>query len=259
MFFLLRNDRDERRFQPIGLSKLLWRRLHAHWQRWRRRPGLGRVHFGALRRVTPVSPQFGIDRGLCIDRYYIEKFLTERAEDIKGQVLEIGDDRYARKFGGSRITKSDVLHVRQGNPKATIVADLSADAGIHSDSFDCIIFTQTLPFIYDFHAAVRSLYRILKPGGVLLATFPGISQISRYDMERWGDYWRFTTLSARRLLAEAFPPEAIDVRAHGNVLAAVAFLHGLAAKELEAEELDYFDPDYEVLIAARAVKPKANV
>jgi len=108
-------------------------------------------------------------------------------------------------------------------------------------------------------AALKTLYRILKPGGVLLATFPGISQISRHDMDRWGDYWRFTTLSARRLLEKVFPAANVRVEAYGNVLAAIAFLHGLATQELRQEELDYGDPDYEVLIAVRAVKPEVTL
>ena len=40
----------------------------------------------------------------------------------------------------------------------------------------------------------------------------------------------------------------------GNVLVAVAFLHGLAVEDLHKEELDYRDSDYEVLITVRAVK-----
>ena len=94
--------------------------------------------------------------------------------------------------------------------------------------------------IYDLRAAARQLYRALKPGGVLLATVPGISQISRYDMERWGDYWRFTSLSARRLIEEAGSME-VTVRTYGNVLSAIAFLHGLAADELREKELNYSD------------------
>ena len=40
------------------------------------------------------------------------------------------------------------------------------------------------------------------------------------------------------------------------MLAAIAFLHGLAASELRRKELDYRDPDYEVVITLRAVKPE---
>jgi SAM-dependent methyltransferase len=223
-------------------------------RRYGRRPPVGWVHFGSLRRLTPISGVFGFDRGLCIDRYYIERFLSTYSSDIKGRVLEVEDDTYTLRFGGDRVVQSDVLHVEEGNPKVTIVADLTCADNIPSDSFDCIICTQTLQFIYDLRVTIRTLYRILKPGGVLLVSIPGISQISRDDMDRWGEYWRLTTMSARRLFEEIFPPDYVTVEAYGNVLAAIAYLHGLAAEELRQDELDHRDPDYQVLITVRAVK-----
>jgi len=213
------------------------------------------VCFGDLRRITPISREFGLDRGQCIDRYYIESFLSHHASDINGHVLEIGDDSYTRRFGGGRVSRSDVLNVRPGEAKTTLVADLADAQNIRSDTFDCIVVTQTLQFIYDVRAALGHLHRILRPGGVLLTTVAGISQISRYDMERWGDYWRFTTRSARQLFEEWFPSANVEVQAFGNVLVAVAFLEGLATAELRREELDHKDPDYETLITVRAVKP----
>ena len=209
------------------------------------------VRFGSLRRLTPVSRVFGSDRGTPIDRYYIESFLTKNTQDIHGHVLEIGDDSYTRKFGGERVINSSVLHVTPGNPQATLVGDLETGAGIPASAFDCMILTQTFQFIYEVNGAIANAYAALKPGGVLLVTFPGISQISRYEM----DCWRFTTLSARKLFGEVFPTRSIKIEAHGNVLIAMAFLHGFAAEELQREELDYHDPDYEVLITVRAVKP----
>ena len=215
---------------------------------------MGTVRFGSLRRVAPISRQFGLDRGQAIDRYYIESFLSRHAGDIRGHVLEIGDDRYTRKFGDERVTQSDILYPHSGNPQATLVANLTNAQDIPSNAFDCIIFAQTLQFIYDMRAALSHLHRILKPGGTLLATLPGISQISRYDMDRWGDFWRFTSLSARRLFEESFPAGDVTAQAYGNVLVAVAFLEGLALEELKQEELDQPDGDYELLITVRAVK-----
>ena len=233
---------------PAGLRSWFGARL----------PGLGAtrpVRFGSLRRLTPVSRRFGWDRGgLPVDRYYIERFLQQHASDIAGHVLEVRDDAYTRKFGGARVTRADILHPTADNENATIVADLTCAEHVPSDSFDCIILTQVLPFIPDPQAAVRTLHRILRPGGVVLATMPGISQIVRYDMDRWGDYWRFTSLSARRAFECAFPQGDVRVQAHGNVLAATAFLQGLSSRELRPNELEYQDPDYEVLITVRAVK-----
>jgi hypothetical protein len=105
-------------------------------------------------------------------------------------------------------------------------------------------------------AVVRTVYRILKSSGVVLVTVPGISKVSRYDMDRWGYYWSFTTQSARRLFETAFPAEYIHVDAYGNVLAAIAFLHGVATEELRQKELDFQDPDYQLLITIRAEKPE---
>jgi hypothetical protein len=216
---------------------------------------VGAVRFGSLRRTTPISAVWGWDRGgLPVDRYYIESFLAAHAADVRGRVLECKDDAYARKFGGDRVTRIDVLHATPGNPHATIVADLSQGKDIPSQGFDCVILTQVLQFIFDVGAAVHTLHRILQPGGIVLATVPGLSKISRSDMVRGGEYWRFTTLSLRRLFEKSFAPADITVGAEGNVLSAVAFLHGLASRELTVPELEVHDPDYEVLITLRAVK-----
>jgi SAM-dependent methyltransferase len=216
-------------------------------------PPVGHVDFGHLRRLAPISRQFGFDRGLPIDRYYIERFLGHHAADIRGRVLEIGDDAYTRRFGGDRVTRRDVLHVEEGNPLATFVADLTAADQIPSDLFDCIILTQTLHLIYDIRAAVRTLHRLLQPGGVLLLTVPGISQLST---DRWAGswHWAFTERSTSRLFAEVFSESRIRTAVHGNVLAAVAFLEGLAASELRRSELDHQDPQYQLLITLRAEK-----
>jgi SAM-dependent methyltransferase len=211
------------------------------------------LDFGAFRRLTPISRKWGFDRGLPIDRYYIEEFLARHASDIRGRVLEIEDDLYTRNFGGDAVAVRDVLHVAAGNPRATIVADLTDAGHIPSDLFDCAIVTETLQYIYEVRAAVTTLHRILKPGGVLLATFPGLTRISQ---EEWADswFWRFTAASARRLFGDVFGDANVEIQSAGNVLSAVSFLHGLAKEDLRQEELDHRDPDYEVIITVRAVK-----
>jgi SAM-dependent methyltransferase len=212
------------------------------------------VRWGDLRRLTPFSRAFGFDRGRPVDRYYIEQFLLQYSADIRGRVLEIGDSNYTRNFGKTQVTRADVLDVEPTNSAATLVGDLTTGEGILRDAFDCFICTQALHLIYDLHGALVHAHAALKPGGVLLATVPGMSQIVRPDMEQRGDYWRFTTRAIRTLLGEVFPPDGVTVRAYGNVLASTAFLYGLAADELHREELEHHDPDYELLISVRAVR-----
>jgi len=212
------------------------------------------LRFMRLRSLKPISRQFGMDRGKPIDRYYIEAFLQKYSQDIQQRVLEIGSAKYSRMFGKEQITHQDVLHAIPGNPNATLVGDLATGDGILSENFDCMLLTQTLHVIYDMKSAIANVHRSLTPGGVALVTLPGISQISRYDMERWGDYWRFTSLSAEKLFGEVFGEANVDVTLYGNVLSATAFLYGIAAEEFKKEELIYSDPDYQVLICVRAKK-----
>lgn len=237
-----------RQYLPVTL-----RRRIVKYTRW---PPVGWVMFGDLGRRKPISRVWGTERGLPIDRYYIEEFLEANSTLIAGHVLEIGDNNYTIRFGGSKVTRSDVLHVAERKDEVTIIGDLSAGENIPSDTFDCIILTQTLQLIFDLRPAVETVFRILKPGGVVLCTVPGISQISRYDMDRWGDYWRFTTRSARKIFEGQFPAEEIAVHSYGNVASSIAFLHGVAQEELKQANLDYQDPDYQLLVAIAARKPE---
>jgi glycosyltransferase involved in cell wall biosynthesis len=228
-------------------------RLRARLLTSPRVPRLGRVRFGDLHRVTPISQCFGFDRGLPVDRYYIERFLARNASQIVGRVLEVGDDSYTRRFGGPRVTRSDVLHVRAGNPRATLIGDLTDPDVLPENAFDCIILTQTLQLIEDVHSAVARLHRALAPGGAVLVTAPGISQIDRGE---WGStwFWSFTSTALQRLFGEWFGSDAVMVEQYGNVFAATAFLQGLAVEELDARDLDVLDKAYPVIVAARATK-----
>lgn len=234
------------------MSLFVSTRLARSLYRWWKRPPV--VRWSNLRRTEPRSRKFGCDRGRPIDRYYIAGFLEKHSADIHGHTLEIGDATYTRQYGADRVEQADVLHAVAGNPEANRVGDLSTGDGVPKNAYDCVVLTQTLMFIYNIHGAVKSVYESLKPGGVLLATLAGISQISRYDMDRWGDYWRFTSCSTQKLFGDVFGAEQVSVEAYGNVVAATAFLQGLAAEEIDRGVLDHRDPDYELLITVRAVK-----
>jgi glycosyltransferase involved in cell wall biosynthesis/SAM-dependent methyltransferase len=233
------------------------RRLQARCSKGSAQLPLGQVGLGDLDRLTPISRNFGFDRGLPVDRYYIEGFLFRHANDIAGRVLEIADNDYTIRFGGARVVTSDILYVNDENPRATFVGDLTNAPQLPTDGFDCVILTQTLHLIYDVQAALRTLFRILKPGGVLLVTSPGITQVAQ-GVPGSGWYWAFTHDSLRRMLEEVFPPANVEVEDHGNVFAAVTFLHGLALEEVPESKLDYHDSAYQVITAARAVKPHGS-
>src|SRR5262245_46067154 len=210
-------------------------------------------NFGELHRLTPIDRNFGWSRGQPIDRHYIERFLSLHSGDIQGRVLEFQSNIYTHQFGATRVSHSDILDCSAQNPRATIVADIAQADSIPPDTYDCIICTQVLCLVFDLRGAVYNLRRILKLGGVVLVTVPGIAHKRVID-EGTEDYWRLTSNSARRLFAESFGSQNVEVKTFGNFLAATAFLHGLAVEELSLHEINYNDPEQEITVAVRAVK-----
>lgn len=216
-------------------------------------PPQGKISWGDFNSVMPFSNDFGFDRGGAVDRYYIEKFLDEQSVHIKGNVLEIADNAYTLKYGGSKVTKSDVLHLNAGTPGATYIGDLSKGEHLPSEHFDCIILTQTLHLIYDYTSALKHCYRILKKDGILLITTPGISQIDRGE---WGQYWlwSFNEHSMKRILTELFPANSFQIQTYGNVYAATTFLYGAGLSEVDQSKLDVRDTAYSVIVGVRLKK-----
>lgn len=201
-------------------KSLLPKRLYALIKKMLKRPPVGQVGLvGDLRKSKPAGANYGFGCGLPIDSYNIEKFLAAHSMDIHGRVLEIYDNEYSRRFGKEDVFKNEVLHKIEGNQKAAIIADLAEAPNIPSEIFDSIIFTNILQFIIDTEAAIRTLCRILKPGGVALATLPGVFKISTEDQtQRGGEYWRFTYGFGCMLFCRDSPGENVSVTCYGNVL-----------------------------------------
>lgn len=207
--------------------------------------------------TRPVSRFFARDRGHPIDRYYIDQFLAAHQSAIRGTVLEVAETRYTKAFGGDRVEKALVLLPPADTRPCDITADLVTGEGIRDGIADCFILTQTLLLLYDLRSACRNALRLVKPGGHLLVTVPGIGQLSRTDYNRWGQYWNFTDLALRRLFEEHVPSASITTATFGNVKAAAALLYGLASHEISRRDLDLHDPDYQVTVAAAIRRPSA--
>lgn len=208
------------------------------------------------KRTSPLSRSFGYDRGTPIDRYYIERFLDKYRDAIQGRCLEVADDGYTRRFG-SGVRQSDVLDIDPENKKANVAGDLRRLDVVADHAYDCVILTQVLQFIDDVPAAVREAYRILKPGGALLATVPSLSPIDT-DVRSAKDLWRFTPAAIEAIVAPVFGKEHIHVQAFGNCVAGMAFWIGMSAEELAKEQLEAADGRYPCLVAVRAVKQTQN-
>ena len=218
---------------------------------WRRGPA---VDMGDLRLLEPPSRRFGEDRGQPICRWYIERFLDENRALVRGRVLEVAERTYTNRFADDRVSESTILHASPDNAEATIVGDLATGQGIPGDRFDTAILTQVLNCVFDVQGAARTVYRLLAVGGTALVTVPAIAPVSRYDVERWGEYWRFSEQSVRRLFEPLFGAGNVQVASHGNHAVAHAYVAGMAAGELREDELLANDPDYPIVITAIATR-----
>ena len=207
-------------------------------------------------RSEPLSTRWGTERGTPIDHYYLDRFIEANRADITGDVLEIKNRFYTDRVGEG-VTRADVLDIDASNPKATIIADLAAADNVPSDRYDCFVLTETLQYIFDLRGAVGHAHRILKPGGVLLATVPCVSPIDR-ELEET-EYWRFTKNSCRRLFGDAFGDGQVQVETYGNYASCTAWLTGMSLEEMD---LDLMADDSEVFVqgvCVRAIKRPEGV
>lgn len=201
--------------------------------------------------LEPLSDDHGLDRGTPVDRRYIEAFLGAHREAIRGSVLEVQDGGYTARFGGDRVSASEVADIDPANPHVTLVADLDQPDALPADAYDCVILTQTLHLLRRPDRCVASCHAALRPGGTLLLTAPSVSRVSPTYPD--GDRWRYTPAGLAELLARHWPGEAV-VEGFGNLRTCVAFLLGEVAEELPAAVVDHHDPRFPLTVAAAATR-----
>ncbi len=203
------------------------------------------------RSTRPASDVWGWDRGRPIDRYYIDRFFAAYAMDIQGDTLEIQDFVYTKKHG-TRTRSRNILDIDPTNETATVIADLATADNVPANSYDCFLLPQTLQLIYDVRAAVHHAHRLLRPGGVLLATVPALSRVDSGLFK--SDFWRFTPASCERLFGECFGPRNIIVSSFGNALSCSGFINGMSVEEFSPSELDPVDSFFPMILTVRARK-----
>jgi SAM-dependent methyltransferase len=235
-----------------SLRSLMGRRVIQRW----RRPARFYLASGNL---EPLSRYYGSERGGIIDRYFIEDFVEHSSGRIRGRCLELLDDAYTKRFGGDRVTTSDVLDIDPANPLATIVGDLQALKEVADDAFDCVILTQTLQLLPEPAKGVAELHRMLAPGGTALITVPAMARVSGLTRNGIGDhdYWRFTPAGLRILLERHFSQGDLEVTGRGNVRTGLAFWAGLSRQDLPRKAFTVDDPAFPMLVTAQATKAGA--
>jgi peptidoglycan/xylan/chitin deacetylase (PgdA/CDA1 family)/SAM-dependent methyltransferase len=118
-------------------------------------------------------------------------------------------------------------------------------------AYDAIVVVRALEAARDPESAVAACRAALRPGGRLL--------VLASPLAAWADRsLGLTEGSLRALLCESFPPGAVSVTGHGNLVSSLACLAGAPAANLDAADLEVRDPLYPVLIAGVADAPRRS-
>lgn len=214
------------------------------------------LHIGTMKAETirkmpikPLSYNYGMSRGGgdSIARYYIEQFVAECKEFIKGTVMEIGDGRYST-LGQDAVKELLILSLDDEKKEHYIKGNLETGEGLKEEAVDCLILTNVLSSLFDIQAAVHNIGKTLKKGGHAIITVPGIASLYRVQYETYGQFWRFTPSGIVQLLERYIPGVNLSVKEYGNVKTSAAFLYGLTVEDLTQEELDYRDSCYPMVI-----------
>jgi hypothetical protein len=213
------------------------------------------VRWGNLRSFTPISVDWGGDRGTPVDRVFFDRFLREHAHLIRGRVLEILDDTYSRTYGGANVTSTLVVDIDGTNPHADLVTDLCVPGALHHEQVDSVVLTQTIGLLPDYPTALVNLWGALRPGGSMLITNNVLGRVA--GREHGLDAVRHTPLGLRLTVERVLPDAVVEEHGFGNLVTSIALLQGISAEELTDEELAYHDPTYPTSCAVVVRKPEA--
>ena len=197
-----------------------------------------------------LANDFGFKRGSPVDRFYIGQFFNINRNVLTGVCLEFGDTKYIDKYG-CRVSKKYTFNYASNSSMEgeLLKGDLSRIETLPRELVDCIVCVNVLNFIYDLPLALSGLKKILKPGGKIILTVAGAAaHISRYDMDRWGDYWRITDKAAIKLADEA-GFKVLKVETYGNPYSCSAQLNGFSVEDLIKEKIEQSHPDYQLVVA----------
>jgi SAM-dependent methyltransferase len=134
-------------------------------------------------------------------RCQIEHWVWSHREALGRDILDVGVYNPRRYLGDGYITF--------GEPDTSTGEDQKGDLlalPFPSNAFDGVVLTEVLEHCVDPRAAMCEVFRVLKPGGLLLVTSPFLWPDHR--TEDYKDYWRFTE-QGWELLLGAFRDVAI--------------------------------------------------
>lgn len=194
----------------------------------------------SLQNTKHVKLDLPVQAKDTIFEYYTRVFMAENVEVIAGSILSIKPKNV--RFEAS----SDAKTITFDKEKfATFQKSLKA---LKSNSFDTILMPEVLNNVLEHQEVIKECYRILKPGGTILATALTIST------PILNNFWGFTASGFRYMFGQVFGAKQVSDRSYGNALVGRFFLEKKKAADLTVSELNYSDLYFPVVVAVRATK-----
>eukprot|EP00746_Dinoflagellata_sp_MGD_P030271 gnl/MRDRNA2_/MRDRNA2_17178_c0_seq1.p1 gnl/MRDRNA2_/MRDRNA2_17178_c0~~gnl/MRDRNA2_/MRDRNA2_17178_c0_seq1.p1 ORF type:complete len:328 (+),score=42.27 gnl/MRDRNA2_/MRDRNA2_17178_c0_seq1:179-1162(+) len=194
------------------------------------------------------------------ERKWIDRFLAASTSALTpGRCLEFGDLTYTKLHLGSQCWhQHHTTFTGRSAPPAGMTATFEVDIDhgpgpIPWSSFDTIIATQVFEHVKDPSASASALFKVLKPGGVILWTAP-MSWIHHVYPGLYGDHWRFTE-EGGRLLLQGAGFEILSSECHGDSSTLALYAMGMGEAEMIDPETYSGDCNYAVHVGIRAKKP----
>lgn len=187
-------------------------------------------------KLLPISSDFGWSRGTPVGRYYVNKFVAEKAARLGGTILEFGESRYKACF--KTVHCYQVIDVFPG-PSVDYVCDIHDVSSVPEHHFDVIVCTQVLEHVERPVDALRQLHKLLKQDGHLICTVPFLAHIHYVPT----DFYRFS-IDAICSALEIAGFEVLEARNSGNALVTLGSLLGFCAEDFDEKEMSVVDGIY---------------
>lgn len=180
------------------------------------------------------------------ERDWIERFLSENALPLvkKGsRCLEWGTFYTEKIFSDVCVHKDSLEHSDTPQPPINSSIglvyrdEIFKASTLPDNTFDVILSTQVYEHLYDPMLATKTMVRILKPGGILVATGPHLCPYHKAP----DDYFRYTKSGIASILKRSGLTPIVE-RQFGNIHMLVNIFEGVPVKEVSQEDI-YSTPD----------------